>query len=1028
MRQDLIGFVMDREEWNPADLEYTLQEGREDFPVRLAVSCSDRSSALEGLKTTRDSRNTLKGKTAFLFPGQGSQHNRMGMDLYENDPVYKKYFDSCCDKLINLINADLRTFLFAEEGTQEADKAFRYAYYVQPAIFSLQYSLARSLMDRGVVPEALAGHSIGEYTAACIAGVLSLDDALALVAARGRVMEDAGEGAMTAAGLTSADAASFLKGRKDLSLGVVNGDDQVVLSGTIDAVNTAEEDLKKQGIITRRVNVKQAFHSAMMDRAAQELVKEARKVSLAKPEIPLLSNLTGTWMTDREACDPEYWGLHMRGTVRFADNVKVLLQDKPAAMLEVGSHRILSKLMKSLSKGVSSGDSPLILSTLRHPKDNKTSDSQAFGQVLGDLWAAGLPVDLKAFRSENDGRRIPLPGIHFDPHKCWKQSDADWSVKEPRQGKIMDIAQRGYMPSWTRKRISGSSRPGGEKKNWLVFSDPEQEALAAEVSTLLESQGDTVRTVYPSAKDRLGVEDGSFFINPGQPDQFGEVLKELESQKVYPHGILYFWGIGPADCSGPDVLEKSYYPFLNLAKALSCQTVLDPMSLWVITDNTFQVDDETVIPEKSAVLGPAIVLPQENPQMTCHVVDVQPARVSLDRLAGQIFRECVSSKAVSEAFIVLRGVNRWVQSYEPVSLDPVEDTAPIEKNGTYIITGGLGRIGRSLSAKMAEQGARVVLTTTREFPAKENWKELLAEDRLDEKMRTSLEHLIGLEERGGQFRVVKADFGDEWDVAALLEYTVQEFDGITGIFHAAGTADLKSLPDTSREISEREFASKINALWNLDKAVALCREKTGIEPGFILLFSSMASILGGYSMTAYAAANRFMDTFAQSRCLSEGPSWIAVNWDDWDFDYTKEQVGAYEKTTAQYAMSPDEGYETVQRILSLPDPVQILVSTRPLEPRVKQWIHQYAENCSATLSEATESAGHEERILDIFRDVLGDPDLVPEDNFFDAGGDSLLASQILLKLRRNMKEHADRITLNSIFDYPSVKDLVGWLQ
>jgi amino acid adenylation domain-containing protein len=256
MRQELIGFLMEKEEWNPADLEYTLQEGRENFSLRLAVSCSDRSTALDGLKTAsiQDSRNTLKGKTVFLFPGQGSQHHRMGMDLYEKDSVYKKYFDSCCDKLIPLINADLRTSLFAEEGTQEAEEAFRYAYTVQPVLFSLQYSLARSLMDRGVVPEALAGHSIGEYTAACIAGVLSLDDALALVVARGRVMEESGEGAMTAAGLTPADAASFLKGRKDLSLAVVNGDDQVVLSGTVDAVNAAEEDLKKQGIITRRVN------------------------------------------------------------------------------------------------------------------------------------------------------------------------------------------------------------------------------------------------------------------------------------------------------------------------------------------------------------------------------------------------------------------------------------------------------------------------------------------------------------------------------------------------------------------------------------------------------------------------------------------------------------------------------------------------------------------------------------------------------------------------------------------------------
>ncbi|MGW8193703.1 MAG: SDR family NAD(P)-dependent oxidoreductase [Desulforhopalus sp.] len=1035
MRQEMISFLADREDCNLRDLEYTLQEGREVFPVRLAVSCTDRSSALAGLKTAPavDSQNILKHKTAFLFPGQGSQHNRMGMDLYRADPVYRKYFDLCCDKLTQLIGVDLRTSLFGQRGTEKAEEPFRYAYYTQPAIFSVQYSLARSLMERGVIPEALAGHSIGEYSAACIAGVLSLDDALTLVVARGRVMEEAGEGAMTAVGLPPADGERFLEGRKDISLGVINGDNQIVLSGTVVAVQKAEEDLEKQGVACQRVNVKQAFHSAMMDSAAEKLVKEAEKVSLRKPQIPLLSNLTGTWMTERDACNPGYWGRHMRGTVRFADNVKALLKEKTAVMLEVGSHKLLTKLMKNLAKGIVAEDSPMILSTMRHPKDAATSDTQAFGQALGNLWAAGLPVDLKSYRSaESKGRKIAVPGISFDRYRCWQDGDTRWNSTKNRKGKIKDLADRGYIPSWTRNMLETDLQDTHEEQAWLIFSDPDREELSVPVAEILKSRGDTVRIVVPSRTEQPGRKSAAHMVNPSIEEHFSALLADLEQENVYPGKILYFWSITAEGVSEQDELGDVYYTFLNLAKSLAGYTGTAPLSLWVFTDRTFQIDSEPVRPVKSTLLGPTVVLPQENPLLTCHVVDIQQNRIARTRLVDQILRECTPDTPATEPFIALRGVHRWVQRYEPVRLaPPVYPSSCMEKGGVYIITGGLGRIGRALAEKLGREGGSLVLTTSRELPVRGDWHNLLSSGDLSGNLHSALELLTDLDKNGYPFEVVKADLSRQEDVSALLDTAVNRFGKITGIFHAAGTADLQPLEEIDERISEKEFGSKVYALWNLEKAVGTLRHKTGKQPRFIMLFSSMASILGGYNMAAYAGANRFMDTFAQSRSLSDSPSWIAVNWDDWDFEYSKEQVGAYEKTTAQFAMSPDEGVETIHRILSLQDPSQVLVATRPVEQRVTQWLHQNIqegeERESLSIEEHSESGGLEERIANVFRDVLGVPDLVSEDNFFDAGGDSLLASRILLKLRRNLIDYADKITLNSIFDYPSVKELSGWL-
>lgn len=1077
-RREMLRYLQIHPDVNLGDLEYTLHVGRDLFRHRLAVPCHDLDSAMHALENSEGSGvQAERQKVVFMFPGQGSQHQRMGYGLYESEPTFRRHFDECCDLLQPLIGVDLRTLVYAPEGSPEAKKAFDYAYYLQSAIFSLQYALARTLMDWGVKPDALAGHSIGEYTAACISGVLSLKDALTLIATRGFAMEEAGEGAMLSASMSEQEARAFVEQSENLSLAVINSAADMVLSGPVEAIEQAEKALQEAGTACRRVHVARAFHSPMMNAAAEKLTQAAQKITLHPPQIPMVSNITGAWLTEQDALDSQYWSKHARQTVRFADNVRTLLEDKPGVMVEVGSHKILSKLLNKFTDDTAQEDKPLVLSCLRHPRDTKTPDIEAFGQTLAALWTAGVEFDWPAFHAGEQHLRVPLPTYPFTRQSCWKDNRSQQrtglmpqyqavepakTVKTAAAGKISDIAQRGYIPSWTRSHAPAALQ-SSEPLRWLIFMDarPEKEdSLGALLARRLEQRGDTVLRVFPSLNPSQAGPNGAYFLNPAQADEYHALLEQLAFEHRYPQRIVSLWSLTGSDPDQARDLAGTYYRCLYLAQALATQSCLDPAHVWLVTDKTVQVNQEEVLPIKATMFGPSLVLPQENPQITCRLLDVQlPAEnapLTLPELAEQILAECGAAQVDKEPVLALRGQNRWVQRYEPVNIAPVplNGADRLRQQGVYIITGGLGRIAGVLANRFARINAKLVLTDIVDFPGRQRWERLAADPQTEPKLQQTITRLMQLEKDGAEIMIMRTNMSKAEEVKHLLLATVGRFGAIDGIFHAAGVAHLKYLPEMSYDISELEFAPKIYGLLNLEQAINTCAQRTGHKPDFVFLFSSLASILGGLSMTAYTAANRFMDSFVQSAPRKHGVAWICANWDDWDFEYTKEQVGAYEQTTAQFAMSPLEGVETLERILAYPGAVQVLVATRPLQPRVEQWLHQQIEesDVSAAAPQAsvkpqsqTRPAAQPEslrgsakqsesddqlegRILEIFRDVLETPSMTTEENFFDVGGDSLLASQILLKLRRSLKKQGESLKLSHIFDYPTVLDLAGWLK
>jgi malonyl CoA-acyl carrier protein transacylase len=951
------------------------------------------------------------------------------------------------------IQEDLCNWLYADT---EHPELFNRAFILQPALFAVSYAMARLLMDWGIQPSAVVGHSLGEYVAACIAGIMNLEDALALVVTRSLAMQDSGQGAMLAVSLSEAEMQDFLQQRgpqvfkdgSDVNLAAINAPRRVVLSGSFQAVELAEKVFQDAGVACQRVHVSHAFHSPMMQRAADAVTRKAREITLHVPAIPLASNLTGTWLTDSEALDPTYWGRHMTQAVRFQANIRTILRQQPSVMLEVGPGRILSGLATEISRHVPELVSPLVLSTMRHPHETSMTDPHFLLNTLGRLWTAGIVVDWLALHAAERPQRVPLPTYAFERHRCWPDNATrvlqlnGLVTKPPASEAKLPLAERFYLPSW--QRTLPLQRPSlTAKVHWLVFLPGAGMAgtLGNLLATQLEQQGHPIQRVYRASDLPVpsDIDVADHVINATQAEDYVTLLEQLSADGTYPQRMVYLWGLDGVESLARQALLGTYYPLFYLAQALTIHAVQDALMLWVVTDKSVQVSDESLNPVKATMLGPSLVLPQENPHVSCRMVDVQiPSDLSLlPRLAETILRECIARKPDEEPLLALRGEHRWRPHYETVQLEANEHRVGIQivqPDNTYIITGGLGRIGLALAEHLATLPSKLVLTTRSDFPERARWEMIAASSDVAPQMQETVQRLLKCEAAGADLHVIQADMANASDVHHMLTTTLHHFGEISGIFHAAGLANLQYLPNLTAEIAEQEFAPKLYGLMHLEQAIGQLPRK----PKFVVLFSSMAAILGGLAMSAYAAANRFMDAFVQANPRRHGVSWLSINWDDWDFVYNREQIVAYEKQQAQFAMTPAEGIEALQRILAYGQPIQLLVATRALLPRITQWLHQSKPTAlslaranarpdiTQSATEVTRNGHHLERHLTaIYQHVLGLSAVDADANFFDLGGDSLLASQILLQLRRQLPQV--QIQLPAIFDYPSVREMAQYI-
>jgi acyl transferase domain-containing protein/thioesterase domain-containing protein/acyl carrier protein len=886
-----------------ADVAFTSQVGRKAFAHRRIVVASNTAEAARLLSNPETTRGT-KGSTAaasrsssvvFLFSGQGSQYPNMGADLYSSEPVFRDSLDKCAEQLLPHLGLDLREILYPRaDSSASAAVELNQTNITQPALFSVEYSLAQWWMAHGVRPQTMVGHSIGEYVAACLADVLSLDDALAITATRGRLMESCLPGSMLAVSLNWQE----ISLASELSIAAVNAPQQCVVSGPSDSVAELEQRLTKQGVLWHRLQTSHAFHSAMMEPIVESFLAQMSRISLRPPRIPYLSNLTGTWITAAEATDPGYWAKHLRNTVRFSDCTAELLSQPNRFMIEVGPGKTLTSLILQQIEDSGARSRARVISSLRR-RDETVPDTAFLLNSLGQLWIAGQTIDWSALHRAEDVKRIPLPTYPFQRQRFWIEPDSTSvqsnkeSLSGPVESAVSSAAQNSGMigngrtnheriDQWFYKRTwHNSARPGAtilKPTCWVVFRDPI--GLGEQITLQLRVASHEIVEVIPGDCYKRTAQS-QFVIRPGVRADYDALFADLIRQKTSPRRVVHLWSLSREfpPLSLDEKLDLSFYSLLFLAQSLGDQDLTD-IDIAVVSNRLQSVAGEPVLdPISATLLGPTGVIPKEFPGITCRSIDIDLRSQGTAQLAAEIRAEHCAP--FSDPVIAIRQGERWIGSLERTDLRPKQDQNRLKHKGVYVITGGLGDLGLAVAEDLARHfKARMVLLGRTPLPPAGEWKDALDATSTPAGLKQKVRKLLELESLGAEILCLCCDVCRRDDLRRSIETAHARFGSINGVIHAAGVVEDAPLQVKSRESASRVLAPKLQGtlavIDALEEARNLSQQESQLD--FITLFSSVSSVLAPAGQVDYVAANAFLDAYAASR---RDTRIVAINWGPW---------------------------------------------------------------------------------------------------------------------------------------------------
>ncbi|MGP0591226.1 type I polyketide synthase [Nitrospira sp. T9] len=993
-----------------ADIAHTLQSGRKAFPYRRWLTAMNTEEAARLLSDSMFGGGAIRPvegepRIAFMFSGQGSQYPDMGHSLYQQQPLFREHIDRCASIVNQHLDRDIRTVLFP--GSAAETDLIHHTSLTQPALFIFEYALAQLWKTWGIHPHAMIGHSIGEYVAACLSGAFSIEDALAIVAMRGKLMQGLPSGSMLAVSLSVMEVTPFLNEKLDLA--AVNAPGQCVVSGSDDRIAALDRALADQGIQGRRLKTSHAFHSSMMDPILKRFESFLAGIELQAPQVPWVSNVSGTWIRPEEAIDPAYWSRHLRSTVRFSEGVQTLLEQPATVLLEIGPGRTLQNLAR------------------RHPVPVRLSvlasldglDQAHAGQdempailaTLGSLWGAGVRVGWSGLHCRNRRRRVVLPTYPFERQRYWVEPGRIEPVQVGASGERQtDLSKWFYQPSWKRSALVTKGERRSDEQ-WLVFLD--EQSTGAEFIGELERQGRSVITVL-AGKGFERCANGTYRVRPDSRDDHESLVRELTSRDHLPACLLHAWTIGDEPNEATAVVrmqmaqEKGFLHLLLLAQIFAPRRRAR-LSILVLSNGLHDVTgEETLRPEQATLLGACRVIPQEYPGVTCRVIDLERASAAKpfrDVLCGRLIDEV--SNLDAEPVVAYRGMHRWTQTFEPLILTE-KDTGPslLREEGVYLITGGLGGVGLCLAEYLIRTVRGRVILTSRTVPTPEQ-----------------RERVAGLIRSGGRILTLQADVADPAQMQGVIDEARRQFGRMHGVFHAAGIAGGGLLELKTPETVWDEFRPKVFGALVLQEAF---RDRL---LDFVVFCSSLTAVVGGVGQAAYCAANVFLDAMAHAG-TKEGTRLISVNFDRWRQVGMAVEAEAWLKTlqvpeAELDGMTPQEGQDVVNRILRGPNLPQIAVSIRDL-PTVVASVSLMSLTPSQMMQGAAPSAigdvveSLEQEVAKLWKQILGIERVGLEDDFFRLGGDSLSALQLL---NRVQELYDARLSLREFFDAPTVPGL-----
>lgn len=1019
-----------------ADVAYTLQVGRARFDHRRVVVAGDSARAAAALRAEATGELALRASGAvLLFPGQGAQFPGMAADHYRQIPAFAEELDALL--ALPETPAELRDLLL-EPGDQPG-RAERFARtdLAQPGVFAVSLAMARVLRDRwGVSPVALAGHSLGEYVAATLAGVFSAQDAMRLIVARGRLMQAAPTGAMLSVQLPARALVELLG---ECEVAAINAPEQTVVSGTEEAIAALEARLSARDIACRRLRTSHAYHSRLMDDVQARLRAEFAGITLRAPTLPFVSCLTGAWISPTQATDPDYWVAQMRHTVLFADAAKTLLSAGHSVFLEVGPGAHLTALMR---RQPGFDRAQRAWASHPHTTDGRAPTSSLL-EALGRLDGCGAGPDWTSVHAA-PRRRVPLPTYPFERRRYWRDPSPVASAAQPTTNNAAirrpDPQDWFYRDAWRReptrapaRRKRGSQPAAPPAGRWLVFAAGEsyEHGLLARL--------DAPYVVFPGPAFRR-IDDTRFEVSPDSAADHATLLAALRDAP--PDRIVHLWGL--ADGAG---LREGLHATLHLIQALVAEGDESPVRIGVVSAETEQVlGDERLAPEKVAVLGLCNSVGADYPHLGCFHADVLRGELAHDRDPAWVellLRDMIDADVTGAR--AYRGGYCWTRGLAAV--DPrreVQAEPRLRDGGVYLVTGGLGGIGLAIAEWLGRtHRARLALVSRTALPAPEQWADLA---QTDGRLARALSRLVALRDAGVDILHCQADVTDRAAMAAAVAEVTRRFGALHGVVHAANASthgSFRMIGQTDAGDWARELAPKLHGTRVLGEVLP-------DDLDFCLVSGSVATVLGDRGGAVEAAAN--LAAAAVARNAATAYPWIVVDWERWSFH----RHGLAEGSTGdvlfnldltmqgKFNMTPDEGLFALERALGLAEPGRVVLSCADVDARTRE---QRADAAALKVpmpvgkktTGLTAGARHERPALSTayapptdplagalceqWAELLGLERVGVDDNFFDLGGDSLLFLKFAARLR---SVHAAPV--GQLFAAPTVGQIAALLR
>ncbi|MEW2912722.1 beta-ketoacyl synthase N-terminal-like domain-containing protein [Leisingera sp. JC11] len=891
--QALADYLTANPEADLADVAFTLREGRRGFAKRRVLVAETAAEAL-ALLQENDPRKVFTHdrlgdapEVVFMFPGGGAQYAGMARDLYETEPVFAEWMDRGLDHLQESLDYDIRAIWLPEDGAEDAANAKLQQPSVQlPLIMIVEYALAQLWISWGVKPAALVGHSMGENTAACLAGVMTFEDCIDLVLLRGRLFDTVPAGGMLSIALPLAEVEAIIG--DDLDIASVNAPALTAVSGPQEALDRLSAELASREVEHQRIPIDIAAHSRMLDGILKEYGEFLRSLTLSAPKLPVISNRTGAALTAEQATDADYWVGQLRNTVHYAACIETLAKTPGRVFLEVGPGKALSALAQ-MSPAVKQGQ---VLSSLRHPDQEVMDDSYFFG-VIGRLWACGVEADWEQIWGEARRNRLPLPGYAFQRSRYFIEPGKPAAAEEAETpARHDDLSKWGYRPAW-RPRLADCALDVAqeleqEPHSWLIFED--EAGHAALTAERLEAAGHSV--VRVRAGDTYAQLSSTSYVLPPEQGRaaYGALLADLAEAGLLPDRIAHFWLVTEQESFRPGSsffdrnLEMGFHSLTALAQELGNADLPGPAHLTVFTTGAAQVRGEALpYPEKAMIAGPLGVIPRELPGLTSAAVDIElpqaPQGLFARRnpeqagITARLLEELMAEPANTSA--AWRGDKRFELSWRPQPL-PEPETPPFKQGGHYLITGGYGGIGLTIAGHlMRNYDAKVSLISRDGLPPRGAWERYLASHSPANRIAQRIRAVMTLEADGkGAVLPLAADVCNSGDLRKARDQAEAAFGPVTGVTHGAGVINDGPLLAKDEDQIAQVLAPKVSGLRALDAVFP----DGSLE--LMVLFSSSSTVTRPAGQVDYIAANEYLNAWAKHRAGGKTRV-IAVDWGVW---------------------------------------------------------------------------------------------------------------------------------------------------